>query len=1006
MASYSHQSAFEKAIGGFKEGLRRREIDDFKSTTLDELRTGIITLQATQHSKRELRNLNRLQPFLEATEQYAEVIREFCDNDDIVAFLWGPLKFLIQRTSGEIGAFCELLGAYEKIGESLPLLIQYRNAFHTKPHLVTILSDIYADILEFQTIILRYFQQPQWKQVFAESWSTCNDRFPSIAARIAHRKSLVESEAPPARIEEVQREIQQERTIVDDQFGERDLHRSRDVYNWLKASNMETYQDDFSNIRKKYPGTGRWLLENNSFKEWFDPRFPTIPPLLWINGMPGAGKTFLASLVIEEAQNLRPRPTVLYFYCKQDNSERNNFVALGRSLLAQFLKQDNGLLPTFYQKSCRSGEATLTSPALVQELLNLAFGNCKSAYIIIDGIDECPRDQRKYISQWFRKLVEDLPNSEPERLRCLFVSQDDGVARKDFAGLTSIKVGAEDNKNDIAKYCQSNACVLKDNFALTDERASEIASAVATSVKGLFLLARLIWENLERQVSIAAMEHELEPNVFPLTINDAYRRIFQQIPQEALEETKRLLGWLVCAKRPLQWHEIQVMKSVNLKDKSLDFDQQSFMKSPKELCGSLLETRSDGTIELIHLTAKFFLTEEVGVDPAAEELKIAAICIGYLDFPLFTTNEPTKDRVLNGDYALMDYAVLNWLPHLEAGATLVNDGCEELMQEIAVYLGSFIEHHWASPIYTFTLAKRHSEKLEFFRSFDYYKKLETAVAFTRKQLRDFGKMKKEEFALDLFDVVGIVRKILEGMTSRKEWDLIKESYGDCFFKCPRFSCSLFTKGFKSSEERDNHIKKHERPFRCSEENCVMNAYGFASASERDKHMGETHAPITFQDEEFPTESEVQRSMTDRNPPPEPVQEIVEAVSTAAVEDPDSGTASEAEPQYMPRQKRQRQTEFKCQHCGKVFKKRYNLKSHLNSHMNERPHICHICDQQFARSADHKRHLRTHTGENKSICRGCRKSFARADTLEKHYESKVGRVCFQRQREQERERLFV
>lgn len=352
----------------------------------------------------------------------------------------------------------------------------------------------------------------------------------------------------------------------------------------------------------------------------------------------------------------------------------------------------------------------------------------------------------------------------------------------------------------------------------------------------------------------------------------------------------------------------------------------------------------------------------------------------------------------------MDYAVLNWLLHLEAGTATRNESHEELMQEVAASLGSFIENHWISPSSNLALARRHSEKLEFFKSFPYYDKLEPTVASTKRQLRDFGKMKKEEFALDLFDVVGDVRKVLEGIASGANRDLIEERYGGGFFKCPRFSCSLFTKGFTSFEERENHIKKHERPFRCSEENCVMNAYGFASASERDKHMGETHTPMTFQDDEFPTEQEVQRSMTDRNPAPEPVQENVENVSTAAIEDPESGTASEAEPQYMPRHKRQRQTEFKCQHCSKVFKKRYNLKSHLNSHMNERPHVCKICDQQFARSADHKRHLRTHTGENKSTCRGCGKSFARADTLEKHYESRVGRVCFRRQREQER--LFV
>lgn len=38
----------------------------------------------------------------------------------------------------------------------------------------------------------------------------------------------------------------------------------------------------------------------------------------------------------------------------------------------------------------------------------------------------------------------------------------------------------------------------------------------------MFLLAKLIWLNLSYQTSIESLEAELEPNVFPQSINDAY----------------------------------------------------------------------------------------------------------------------------------------------------------------------------------------------------------------------------------------------------------------------------------------------------------------------------------------------------------------------------------------------------------------------------------------------------------------------------------------------------
>lgn len=88
MASNPHQRTFEGVLEEFKKGLKRRELESFKITTFKELERSIGHLQAKQHSQRQLQNLNRLKPFLEAIEQYGKVIEVFYNSNEIVAFVW------------------------------------------------------------------------------------------------------------------------------------------------------------------------------------------------------------------------------------------------------------------------------------------------------------------------------------------------------------------------------------------------------------------------------------------------------------------------------------------------------------------------------------------------------------------------------------------------------------------------------------------------------------------------------------------------------------------------------------------------------------------------------------------------------------------------------------------------------------------------------------------------------------------------------------------------------
>lgn len=88
MADESHKAAFESILDDFKRGLKRRDQESFKFGSLEELEKSIAILQKKHHLERQLQNLNRLKPFLEAIDQYGKVVEVFANSSIFVAFVW------------------------------------------------------------------------------------------------------------------------------------------------------------------------------------------------------------------------------------------------------------------------------------------------------------------------------------------------------------------------------------------------------------------------------------------------------------------------------------------------------------------------------------------------------------------------------------------------------------------------------------------------------------------------------------------------------------------------------------------------------------------------------------------------------------------------------------------------------------------------------------------------------------------------------------------------------
>ncbi|KFH45745.1 Metallothionein expression activator-like protein [Hapsidospora chrysogenum ATCC 11550] len=69
-------------------------------------------------------------------------------------------------------------------------------------------------------------------------------------------------------------------------------------------------------------------------------------------------------------------------------------------------------------------------------------------------------------------------------------------------------------------------------------------------------------------------------------------------------------------------------------------------------------------------------------------------------------------------------------------------------------------------------------------------------------------------------------------------------------------------------------------------------------------------------------------------------------------------------------------------CSKKFGRKENIKSHVQTHLNDRQFECSTCLKRFVRQHDLKRHAKIHTGNKPYNC-DCGNSFARHDALTRH-----------------------
>jgi Cdc6-like AAA superfamily ATPase len=175
---------------------------------------------------------------------------------------------------------------------------------------------------------------------------------------------------------------------------DRDSARHRWLSEWVSASDYPAQQSDIVNRREE--GTGQWFLDTPEVVRWFNEAKAT----LFCPGIPGAGKTTIAAIVIDYLLNTAQSSShgVAYVYCNyklQEKQDASSMLAAVLKQLVQGRKSTVEQVEQLYQKHADRG----TKPSLdeITSVIEDVLTHYPSVYIVIDALDECQFATRQQV---------------------------------------------------------------------------------------------------------------------------------------------------------------------------------------------------------------------------------------------------------------------------------------------------------------------------------------------------------------------------------------------------------------------------------------------------------------------------------------------------------------------------------------------------------------------------------------------------------------------------------
>ncbi|KAI0157927.1 ankyrin repeat-containing domain protein [Hypoxylon sp. FL1284] len=441
------------------------------------------------------------------------------------------------------------------------------------------------------------------------------------------------------------------------------------ILDWLTPIDEHFQQADIS--RRRQAGTGQWFLDSPEFNTWLQ----SEEQALFCPGIPGAGKTFMTSLVIDElSSRFRDNENIgiAYVYCNFQRAQEQKTEDLIRCLLKQ-LAQGWSPLPLLLEKLYEDHKTKRTRPSLdkLQQALQSVACLYSKVFILVDALDEC---QPSYRSSF---LAEIFALQASSSVNIFATSRHIPDISKRFAGTMSLEIRARET--DVERYLEENMGQLTAFDDWNEQLRDEITAGISDVVDGMFLLAQIYLYSLDDKTTPRAVKNTLaqlrerssessedQRNVLDRAYEDAMERINEQKPGFRILANKAL-SWITNAKRPLTAEELQHALAVEVDSPGLDRDNLENIERLISVCAGLVVIKEESqTVELVHYTTQeYFERTQTRWFPNAQS-EITKVCVSYLSYDTFgagfcASKEELYNRLwLNPFY---HYAAQNWGHH-------------------------------------------------------------------------------------------------------------------------------------------------------------------------------------------------------------------------------------------------------------------------------------------------------------------------------------------------------
>ncbi|KAI9792977.1 MAG: hypothetical protein M1816_001299 [Peltula sp. TS41687] len=444
------------------------------------------------------------------------------------------------------------------------------------------------------------------------------------------------------------------------------LHQSYDnqsyqnIVDWLSPLNFQARQLDV--FKQRQEGTGKWFLESKVYTDWVD----GPPSTLWCPGIPGAGKTVLSSIVVDDLQRKHPGDdvAVLCLYCSYQQRIDQTAETLVASLLKQ-LVQGRGVISDSIESLYEVHRSKGSRPKRTElaDALRSEIHSYTRAFIVVDALDECAEDQGIR-----RDLLGEL-ESLSDIVHLMATSRPHVIIDQHFNGIRELHIHADDK--DIEEYVRRRiqqesrlARHVKADPTLEDDMVKMI---VANS-KGMFLLARLHMDSLVSKHTRREVRKSLVN--LPEGLNSTYTEAMERVRGQNEGDrnlAERVLAWITYAKRPLSAVELQHALAIEPGVEIIEDEDLVEIEILISVCvGLVVVDGESGITRLVHYTTQeYFVNQGQGLFPGLED-DIARMCIAYLSLDAFKdgycrTDDEFKSR--RKRYALIEYAARHWGEH-------------------------------------------------------------------------------------------------------------------------------------------------------------------------------------------------------------------------------------------------------------------------------------------------------------------------------------------------------